>query len=465
MTGAPYRSAFVAALFALHPLHVESVAWVTERKDVLSTMFWLLTMWAYILYSEKPGILKYLSVVVLFALGLMAKPMLVTIPFVLLLLDYWPLGRVNWGQDVPEHGIVVEKKKVSFLFVEKIPLFVITISSSIITYIAQNTHHAVSSFQKLLLSDRVLNAINSYGIYLKKIFWFQDLSPFYIYSTDFEIWKISGLLLLILTVTGLAIAGIKKFPYLAFGWFWYLGTLIPVIGVIQVGFQAMADRYTYVPLIGIFIMMAWGLPQLLSGLQYRNRMAAFTAVIFLMIITVAAYSQIRIWKNDFTLSMGALKVSHKNYQAYNILGLAMTKRGDYKKAIYYHSLALKYNPEFDPAYNNAGIAFQKIDKLDEAINCYKKALQLNNRSAEAHYNLGIVLVEKNNLDEAIFHFKKALEITPDDFDIHNNLGVALMKAGNVKEALAHFQEALRLNPKGELAQRNMNIAISMQKKI
>jgi tetratricopeptide (TPR) repeat protein len=464
MTGATYRSAFVAVLFALHPLHVESVAWVTERKDVLSTMFWFLTMWAYVLYSEKPGILKYWLVLVFFILGLMSKPMLVTLPFVLLLIDYWPLGRANFGQKLPSCNNFIKKQTISFLVIEKIPLFFITIGSSIITYIAQNSYHAVIPFHNVSLYDRILNAINSYAGYVWKVFWFQDLSPFYIYSKNFGILQISILLLLILAVTFLAIVLIRKIPYLSVGWFWYLGTLVPVIGLIQVGSQAMADRYAYVPLIGIFMIIAWGVPQLLSRLPYGKIIAASAAFIFVGLITLATYSQVSIWKNDLTLFGHVIALNPNNTDAYQVIGCAMANNGESEKALYYYYMALKYNPRCDKSYVNAGIILQKMGKSNEAINCYKKALQINNKSAEADYNLGIALIEKNLLNEAVFYFKNALEITPDDYDTHNNLGVALIKKGNIQEALAHFQVALRLNPHRVEAKKNMSIAIIMQKK-
>ena len=498
MTGATYRSAFVAVLFALHPLHVESVAWVTERKDVLSTMFWLLTMWAYVLYSEKPGVLRYFPVLVFFVLGLMSKPMLVTLPLVLLLMDYWPLGRANFGQNLPSGNIYIKRQTTLFLVIEKIPLLVITIASSTITFIAQNSYHAVASFQKFSLSDRVLNTINSYAGYLWKVFWFQNLSPFYIYSKDFKIWQIGVLLFLLFMTTYLVIVFIRKIPYLAVGWFWYLGTLIPVIGLVQVGSQAMADRYTYVPLIGIFIIIAWGVPQLLSKLPYGKIIAASTALIFIVLITLATYSQVSIWKNNLTLFGYVINLNPRNADAYQVIGHVMTNNGENEKALYYYSMALKYNPKFYQAYNNAGTILQKMGRLNEAINCYKKALQINNesveancnlgiilqkmgksdeainyyrralqldnKSAETNYNFGILLIEKNHLNEAIFHFKKALEITPDDYDTHNNLGVALIQTGNIQEALTHFNEALRLNPQRTEAKKNMSIAMAMQKK-
>jgi tetratricopeptide (TPR) repeat protein len=322
----------------------------------------------------------------------------------------------------------------------------------------------VASFQNVSLSDRVFNALNSYIGYLSKVFWFHDLSPFYLYPKNFEIWQVSSSLLLILSVTILAIIFIKKLPYIAVGWFWYLGTLIPVIGLIQVGSQAMADRYTYVPLIGIFIIMAWGISQILLRLQNGKVIAALIASLFIVIITLATYLQVSVWKNNFTLFGHVININPKDARAYQVIGHALANNGENEKALYYYYMALKYNPGYYPSYLNAGTVFQKMGRLDEAINCYNKALHFDNKPAEAHYNLGIILMEKNNLNEAISHFKKALVITPDDSDTHNNLGVALMKAGNVEEALAHFQESLRLDPKGESALKNMRIAAAVQKK-
>jgi tetratricopeptide (TPR) repeat protein len=465
MTGSVYRRALVTALFALHPLHVESVAWVTERKDVLSTMFWFLTMWAYIGYAKKPGILRYLPVIVFFLLGLMSKPMLVTLPFVLLLLDYWPLGRLNFGQTVPSCNMNIKNQKVSSLLIEKIPLFFITMVSSVLTYMAQNSYQTVATFNNVSLFHRILNAANSYTGYLWKILWFHNLSPFYLYPKNFEIWPIAGSLLLLCAVTLLTIYFLKKMPYLAVGWFWYLGTLVPVIGLIQVGSQAMADRYTYVPLIGIFIMMAWGIPQALEGLRHGKIIAASMASAFLIVITSASYIQAGIWKNDFTLFGHVIKINPRDVRSYQVIGHAMANNGEYDKALYYYSMALKYHPGYYPSYLNAGNVLQEMGKLKEAIDCYQRALKLDDKPAEAHYNLGIIFIETNNLNEAIFHFKKALAITPDDSDSHNNLGVALMKEGNIKEALAHFQEALRLNPQEGSAKKNIMIAADALKKM
>jgi tetratricopeptide (TPR) repeat protein len=391
--------------------------------------------------------------------------MLVTLPFVLLLIDYWPLGRFNFGQNVPPCNIYIKKQTISFLLIEKIPLFLITIASSILTYIAQNSYQTMATFQHVSLFHRVLNAVNSYAGYLWKIFWVHNLSPFYLYPKNFAIWKIGGSLILLFVLTLLAIYFIKKMPYLAVGWFWYLGTLVPVIGLIQVGSQAMADRYTYIPIIGIFVMMTWGISKILLRLQNGKIITASIASAFIIVITSAAYLQVGIWKNDFTLFGHVININPQDTRSYQVIGHAMANNGENDKALYYYSLALKYNPRYYPSYLNAGTVLQEMGKLNEAIDCYKKSLSLDDKPAEAHYNLGIIFIETNNLDEAIFHFKKALEMTPDDSDTHNNLGVALMKEGNIKEALMHFQEALRLNPHGESTKKNIMIATAAQKKM
>jgi len=466
LTGAMWRSAFVAALFAIHPLNVESVAWVAERKNVLSTFFLISTMLSYVWYVKKPNWKRYLPVFLCFALGLMSKPMLVTLPFVLLLLDYWPLNRLRiQSEDQIKFKTLIRKNsiKISYLIGEKIPLFILSVISVYLTLYAAQHIGTMSSFGSLPLFDRFSNAVVSYALYIKKLFWPTDLAVFYPFS-DIPMWQFSIALLFIVGVTVFVCRYFRKYPYLFIGWFWYLGTMVPVIGIIQVGCSAMADRYAYVPMIGIFIMMAWGIPQILFRLRNGKIIAAFIASSFIVIITLATYQQVGIWKNDFTLSRDALRVDHKNYQAYCILGLAMADRGDYEAAIYYQYMALKYNPGFYPAYNYAGTIFQKMGRLDDAINCYKKALKVNNRLAEVNYNLGIALLERNNLNEAIFYFNRALEATPYDPDVHNNLGVALMKKGNIKEALTHFQEALRLNPNGETALKNMRVATAVLEK-
>ena len=463
MTGTIYRSAFVAALFALHPLHVESVAWVSERKDVLSALFWLLTMYAYFLYSQKPHITIYLSVIIFFALGLMAKPMLVTLPFVLLLLDYWPLERMKLGKVLPVEGLNDGKKAVSFLILEKVPLFVLAFFSCLITYYAQNKYNAVVSFEHISFTSRILNVFDSYAGYLGRTFWFQNLGVFYPYPRSFNFTAVTGSILLVLSITALVIMRIKKTPYLAVGWFWFLGTLVPVIGIIQVGSQAMADRYTYIPLIGVFIFLSWGMAHLLSKIKYGKYINLFIAVIFLTAAITVTYHQVRIWKNNFTLFGHAIEFDKEKYIAYHILGYHAAKDGDNEKALYYYYQTLKINPKYDPAYLNAGNVLQKMGRLDDAMNCYGKALQINNKSAEAQYNMGIILILKNKPAEAVNHFQESLKINPDDADVHNNLGIAMIKIGKIQEGLKHFRQALNLNPNRLEFQKNVSIALDMQK--
>jgi tetratricopeptide (TPR) repeat protein len=308
--------------------------------------------------------------------------------------------------------------------------------------------------------QQINNAIFSYVVYLKKLFWPVDLAVFYPY-VDIAIWQVLVSATFLVAITIFAIKYFRRYPYLLVGWFWYLGTLVPVIGIVQVGAQAMADRYAYVPFIGLFIIIAWGGYQVLSKIRYAKVLTALVATFIVMMFAAATYSQVKVWKNSVTLFEDTLKSNPDNYLAYNVLGLEAVNRGEHELALSYYYMALKFNPKYEPAYINAGNALDKIGKFDDAIICYKKALLINNKYADANYNLGIVLIKKNDLKEAIFYLNKVLDITPDDPDAHNNLGVALMKMERTSEALIHFREALRLNPKSEEAQKNIKIAIAI----
>lgn len=267
MTGALWQSAFVAALFALHPLHVESVAWVAERKDVLSTLFWMLTIWGYVRYVERPGIPRYLPALLFFSLGLMSKPMLITLPFVLLLLDYWPLGRFQFRGSGGNHA---NQRLFSLRLVwEKTPFFVLAAASSIVTYLVQKSGGAMGGMDLLPLNTRIANVLVSYVGYITKMIWPFRLAVFYPHPVPLPVWQVGGASLLLVAISFLVIKGIRHRPYLAVGWLWYIGTLVPVIGLVQVGEQAMADRYTYVTLIGIFMIIAWGVPDFLARWRYR----------------------------------------------------------------------------------------------------------------------------------------------------------------------------------------------------
>jgi tetratricopeptide (TPR) repeat protein len=471
-TGAIWKSAFIAALFAIHPLNVESVAWIAERKNVLSTFFWILTMLSYVWYVQLPGGKRYLPVFFCFALGLMSKSMLVTLPFALLLLDYWPLNRLGidfQNEDQNETtSIIADKGRISFLVLEKIPLLVLTMISICLTFYAAQSVNTVASSNIVPLTERISNAIFSYAVYIRKLFWPVDLAVFYPH-THIPIWQGSVAALLLAAITILAIKYYRKYPYLIVGWFWYLGTLVPVIGFVQVGDQSMADRYAYVPFIGLFTIIAWGVSQNLFKTKYAKTITASACILVIIMLSVTTHNQIKVWNNTTTLFKGALKSTPNNYLAYNMLGLDAADKGDNELALSYYNTALKVRPDFDQAYNNAGLVLIKMARRHEASKYFEKAIQINKFSAEAYYNLGLFLMQENNFDRAVSYFSKAIEIKKNSgsgllVDAHTNLGIALARRGDTQKALEHFQEALRYNPQSEDAKRNYEIVRAMQEK-
>jgi tetratricopeptide (TPR) repeat protein len=467
LTGAIWRSAFVATLFAIHPINVESVAWVAERKNVLSTFFWILTMLFYVWYVKQPNWKRYLPVFFSFALGLMSKPMLVTLPFVLLLLDYWPLNRttitkVNANQ-ADTSMLPIKREKISFLILEKIPLFVLTAISICITIYAAQSARTVVSLEGTTFIQRINNAIFSYAVYLKKLFWPVDLAIFYPYM-DIAIWQVLVASLLITIITILVCRYFRKYPYLPVGWFWYLGTLVPVIGIVQAGSQSMADRYAYVPFIGLFVIIVWGAEQILSKVISLKKLFIFATAFIIVIFTVATYNQIKLWSNTVTLFEDALKKDPNNYLAHNILGIEAANRGDYNLALSHFSVVLKIRPDLDGIYNNVGNVLLKMGRRQDAVKQYEKALELNNNSAEAHNNIGTVLLLENKLDKAVFHFNNTLKIKPDYINALNNLGVALARMGKLDEATMNFEKILKLKPDDESAQKNIRITEARKKK-
>ncbi len=435
MTNALWQSAFVATFFAIHPLHVESVAWVSERKDVLSTFFWLMTMWSYARYAQRPGMRRYLPVLLFLILGLMSKPMLVTLPFVLLLLDYWPLKRFQF--DRPGGWRLV---------VEKIPLFVFVAASCIVTFHFQQSGGAVGSLDLYPFHLRLTNAIISYMKYILNMFWPFKLAAIYPYPAFWPTWQIIGACLLLLSLTIFSVRTLKQHPYIAVGWFWYLGTLVPVIGLVQVGSQSMADRYTYVPLIGIFIVIAWGSPHLAAQWQLRKTWFAITAAMLLSILTATTLMQVRHWTNNTTLFEHALHVTTDNYVAHNILGVALVKQGKISEAICHYSESLRINPINADVHCNLGNALANQGKIAEAFSQFSKALQIDPEDAFIHYNLGTFLAKQKRITEASKHFSAALRINPDFTRAHNNLGNLLAMQGKVSEAVKHYSEVLRLDP-------------------
>jgi len=488
MTGAVWCSTLVAALFALHPLNVESVAWVAERKNVLSTLFWLLTMAAYVGYVRKPDWGRYLGMMGIFVLGLMAKPMLVTLPCVLLLLDYWPLRRL--GRDWREF-----QKRLPRLVIEKLPLFIPVAAISVMTIAAQSQARAFSSWERLPLGPRVANAVLAYGLYLKKMVWPMDLAVFYPHpgsSLGAGPVALAALLLVGLSL-GVWWQG-RKSPYLVVGWLWYLGTLFPVSGLIQNGGQAMADRYAYIPLMGLFIILVWGTAEWAQTQRLPKAWLLAPGLCLLVTLAFLTRLQLDYWQNTRALFEHALVVTSNNHVAHNALGLESMEKMEFAQAQQRFMEAIKIGPKYAPAYNNLGLVLLEQERLDEALGRFSQALKvdpyyvdaLNNLGivwlrkvnfreatvqlsqamkldpnyAPAYGNMGLVLAAQERYEEAIDWYDRALEIAPDSYDNLNNLGLALMATDRLNQAVAHLSRAQEINPKNVEAYANLGLALA-----
>jgi Flp pilus assembly protein TadD len=449
LTGKLWQSAFVAALFALHPLHVESVVWIYERKDVLSTFFWFLTIWAYLRYVKLPGVWRYLLVVAFLALGLLSKPMLVTLPFLLLLLDYWPLDRLSLKID--KAG---KKHSLPYLLLEKVPLFVMVLVSCIIVFNNQKSIGAMGLMENHSLFVRLANTFISYMQYIIKMIWPSRLAVFYPYPLNVSVLYAVISAAVLLTVTILVLRFAKLHRYLVTGWFWYLGTLIPVIGIVQVGLQAYADHYTYIPYIGLFIMLAWGLPQLLSNWPQRKIALGAAMVIVLTTLGICAHKQTSYWKNSITLFSHALEVTQNNYIAYNNIGLAYGNLGRVSQAIEDFSQAIKIKPDYSEAHYNLGLAYFSLGRGTEAIEAYKQAIRLKPDYTLAYSNLGVAYSGQGRWPEAIETFKQAINIKPDSAEAHANLGYAYLAISDKNSATAEYNILKSLN--SEMANKLLN---------
>ncbi len=413
MTGALWRSAFVAAVFAIHPLHVESVAWVAERKDVLSGVFFMLTLLAYVRYARAPSTWRYLIVAFVFALGLMSKPMLVTLPFVLLLLDYWPLGRIA---DQPSHT----RHQLLSLLVEKIPLLALSAVSSVVTFLAQRG--AIGWTEQLPMLPRVNNALVSYVIYVRQMFWPANLAVFYPHPENrLSPWEISLALAVLIGITMAAAILRKKAPYFIMGWFWYLGMLVPVIGLVQVGWQGHADRYTYLPQIGLYIAGTWAFADLTASWRRRRVLLIAAALLVVAALSCSASIQTSYWRNSERLFTHALAVTKHN----------------------------------DVAENNLGIIFLQNGQLDDAISRLQAAIDLRPENGPAHNNLAKALLQKGRVAEAMVHYRKFLEIEPQNVEARNILGTALIQQGRIREAIEQWQEAQTIEPENGNAASNL----------
>jgi tetratricopeptide (TPR) repeat protein len=456
ITGSLWPSAFVAAAFAIHPMHVESVAWIAERKDVLSALFWLLTLAAYVGYVKRPSIFRYLISLVLFAIGLMVKPMLVTLPFLLLLLDYWPLDRFAAPRAIKTAAIPDRRRVLYRIIIEKIPFFALSAVSSVITFIVQKGSGAVMDVNTLSLQKGGANAFLSYAKYIGKMFWPQNLAVFYPFDADsFAPWQMAMCVLLLLVISIFVIRFGRKQRYLPVGWFWFLGTLVPVIGFVQVGEQSLADRYTYIPYIGLFIIIAWGLPELLSKWPQRKIALGISMVIVLTTLGICAHQQISYWNKSTALFSHAIEVTQNNYIAYNNLGIAYGSLGRHQDAIETYKQAIKIKPNYAMAYNNRGGAYVDLGRWQEAIEDFSQAIRIKPDYAMAHCNLGAAYGMLGRYQEAIDACKQAIRIKPDLAEVHYNLGVAYGKLGRYQDAVESYKQAIRIKPDDAKAHCNL----------
>lgn len=452
MTGKIWASAFVAAAFALHPLHVESVAWVAERKDVLSGLFWMLTIASYIRYTEHQSIGRYLLVFLVFGLGLMAKPMLVTLPFVLLLLDYWPLGRFQL-----EHRLQSSWR----LIIEKVPLLVLSAASSTVAYIAQQSGGAMELGERYPLSIRLSNAAVSYIAYIGKLIYPSRLAVLYPYLGDsLPLWQPIVSLLILAAISAGVIYSARR--YLVTGWFWYIGTLVPVIGLVQIGNQMMADRYTYLPSIGIFIIAAWGADELAARWRYRKTILGICAGIALAALSVCTLLQIRYWRNSTALYERAISVTENNYIMHSNYGTSLSEEGRDDEALKQLSIALQINPRYYYAHYGIGTVLLKQGKFAEAIECFNKAIRFKPDYHKAYSDMGKALSKLGKINQAIECWKKALSLRPDYYPASYNMGEAMIEQDKYEDSIKYFNAVVKAKPDWAEAYYEMGRAFYLQ---
>jgi len=477
MTHAVWRSALVAAIFALHPTHVESVAWISERKDVLSAFFGMAAIASYIFYAAKPGLKRYWPVFLFFGLGLMAKPMLVTLPFVFLLFDYWPLKRYQpltvpaveekretqtetarksgkkKKTDKPRNQdprakaskpetIGIDWSTISKLLVEKTPFFVFSGLSCIVTFFAQAKGGAVANLHSIAFADRLQNVVISYARYILNTVYPVELAYFYPQLTAIPVWQVAGSLLLIILITAFALRLIKSRPYLAVGWFFFLGTLVPVIGLVQIGSQSIADRYLYLPGIGLYIMAVWGVCDLSAGWRKRKIILGTSAGLVMVLLAVMTFSQVENWKNSETIATHALNVTTNNHSAYFSLGLVALGRGQIDEAAAYYQKALQIAPANTVYLNNMGNILQRQGKKQEAMAYYVESIRHYSNNSEAHFNLAHLLAEQGRYQEAESHYRSVVDLDPDDYIACTMLADVLAAQGKTDDALKYYSQAL-----------------------
>ena len=461
MTGAFLPSLLVAAIFAFHPLHVEPVAWASSKKDILSTFFWILTMWSYYYYAKHGGIKRYLVVLTFFLMGLMSKPMLVTLPFVLILMDYWPIYRLDIGQSSNELDSQAIQINPTYhlsthflkLIAEKIPLFILSLAFIFITYTTQKDYGAVIPLDSFSIFSRLANALISYVRYIYKSIMPIGLSVHYPLYASLPLWKIITSLLLLGTISFISIKFYRRYPYLIIGWLWFIITLVPVIGLIQIGDQSMADRYSYIPLIGLAIIFSWGLHHLLENFLIK----IFPILICILIIPLFILTTIQLsyWQNGITLFRHAVELDNNNLRAHNNLGFALAIVGEAQEAIPHFYRALDNKKIEYEAHFNLGNAFQTLKQYDKAIIHYRAALAIDPDYLKASLNLGSVYYYLHEYNKALNCFSNVLRINPKHTSAHNNIGVIMAQKNRINEATYHFKEAIKIDPDNIMAIKNL----------
>ena len=461
LTGALWPSALVAAIFAIHPLRAESVAWISERKDVLSGFFFMLTLLMYARYVEQFRVqnskfkITYCLGLLFFALGLMSKPMLVTVPFLLLLLDYWPLNRFG----LPAPNTRPAAGQIFRLVLEKLPFLVLGLASCVVTVLAQK--QAIKTMDVLPSTFRLENALISYVTYLVQTIWPENLAAYYTYRLDMPAWAIAGAGALLFFVTLCAVLTARRFPYFLTGWLWYLGMLVPVIGLLQVGGQAHADRYTYLPQIGFILAIVWAVGDLTTSWRWRRPVLVVASIGLVAAFLASAWQQTSYWRNDEALWIHAIACTSGNYTAHNNLGYVLAARGQDSEAIKHYQQALEFNPNFADCANNLGTVYLHQEQLDKALDYYHRALAINPDLAEVHNNMAILLTKQGKTAEAIEHYRKAIELKPDRAEFYNNLANLLATTGQTPEAMPLFQKALEVDPDNAKVHYNLaNIAFA-----
>jgi len=450
MTGAPWKSAFVAALFAFHPLHVESVAWIAKRKDVLSIFFWMITLCTYVYYTEKPDIKKYLLMLCFFLLALMSKPWVITLPLIMILMDYWPLKRFALIND--------KTKLILWQLKEKAPLLLMSLMVSLITYVI----HGQPYPKYFPLIFRMQNVPVSFTTYLSKIFWPQNLSIFYPFPDYIPLWHVLGTSLLMIVMSIFVIVKMKRLPYLFVGWFWYIITLLPVIGIIQVNSKALSDNYTYLPLIGIAIMLAWGVPYIFYH-EYMIKRVLFPLIVTMLIVcALLAWQQCHYWENSITVYSHALRATKDKVLVYLNRGIAYAQRGDYQPAIEDFNQAIALRPDDALVFFNRGITYTQWGKYQPAIKDFNQVIALTPDNASAYFNRGVVYATLEQYQTAIEDFKKAVFLKRNYADAYFNSGHAHFKLKKYKEAVEEYSKAINLQPEDSHAYINRGLAYFMQ---